>query len=61
MVKAAPDFFEMPHDHDRGHATSTDATLNCREGSEECNRGEINKFLIELYPLQLKTLILTLS
>ena len=66
VVEAAPDFLEIPHQGHDGHGraaadSSTSATLNCREGSEECNRGKIDKFLIELYPLQLKTLILTLS
>ena len=67
VVEAAPDFLEIPHQGRDGHGraaadSSTSATLNCREGSEECNiKGKIDKFLIELYPLQLKILILTLS
>ena len=66
VVEATPDFLEIPHQGHNGHGhaaadSSTSATLNCREGSEEYNRGKMDKFLIELYPLQLKTLILTLS
>ena len=53
VVEATPDFLEMPH--------TGSAALNCKEASEECEKGKRNKFLIELYPLQLKTLILTLS
>ena len=54
VVEATPDFLEIPH--------AGGTTLNCEEGSsKECEKGKMNKFLIELYPLQLKTLILTLS
>ena len=51
------------HDgHGRAAADSSNsATLNCRKGSEECNRGKIDKFLIELYPLQFKILIIYIN
>ena len=55
VVEATPDFLEIPH---TGSATSV---LNHKESGEDREKGKIDKFLIELYPLQLKTFILTLS
>ena len=53
LVEATPDFLEIPH--------AGGTTLKCEEGSSKECEEKINNFLIELYPLQLKTLILTLS
>ena len=55
VVEATPDFLEIPH-------TGSASVPNHKESSEECAKEKIiDKFLIELYPLQLKTFILTLS
>ena len=55
VVEATPDFLEIPH-------AGSASVLNHKESGEEHAKGKIiNKFLVELYPLQLKTFILTLS
>ena len=55
VVEATPDFLEIPH-------AGSASVPNHKESSEECAKEKIiDKFLIELYPLQLKTFILTLS
>ena len=46
-----PDFLEIPHED----------AIKERVGDKEPERSKARRFLIELYPLQLKTLIITLN
>ena len=55
VVEATPDFLEIPH------VSTDDTKLNCQEGDKVCERQKKHNFLIELYPLQLKTFIITLQ
>ena len=54
VVEATPDFLEIP----RGHE---ETALKDREGDKVLEEMKARQFLIELYPLQLKSLIITLQ
>lgn len=54
VVEATPDFLEVPHDHEED-------ALEGREGGKVLEGTKARQFLIELYPLQLKSLIITLQ
>lgn len=56
VVEATPDFLEVPREHEE-----EEDALDGRERGKVLEGTNERKFLIELYPLQLKSLIITLQ
>ena len=68
VVEATPDFLEIPHEHandkqQHGGQQTDDSGVECKEGARvrRCSGGNARKFIIELFPLQLKTFVITLQ
>lgn len=68
VIEATPDFLEILHKrangkqqhHDGGQHTDDDSGTS-KEGIRKCYGVKTIQFLIELFPLQLKTFVITLQ
>lgn len=62
VVEATPDFVELPHRHGNGGHHAGNGVSKCNEeGGYRCEEVKVGKFSVELYPMQLKTFIITLQ